>query len=74
LFVQLGERDKKVVGVFGFAPTASNSISVVDEYPRPKPVGTLVHDALLPEGGWFFATGAVFAPFASRGAADCIEI
>ncbi len=33
---------------------------------RPKPVGTLVHDALLPgERLWFFATGTGFAPFAS---------
>ncbi len=33
---------------------------------RPKPVGTLVHDALLPgERIWFFATGTGFAPFAS---------
>ena len=33
---------------------------------RPKPVGTLVHDALL-QGKriWFFATGTGFAPFAS---------
>ena len=33
---------------------------------RPKPVGTLVHDALLPGTRiWFFATGTGFAPFAS---------
>ncbi len=33
---------------------------------RPKPVGTLVHDALLPgDRLWFFATGTGFAPFAS---------
>ena len=33
---------------------------------RPKPVGTLVHDALLPgKRCWFFATGTGFAPFAS---------
>ncbi len=33
---------------------------------RPKPVGTLVHDALLPgKHIWFFATGTGFAPFAS---------
>jgi ferredoxin--NADP+ reductase len=33
---------------------------------RPKPVGTLVHDALLPGARlWFFATGTGFAPFAS---------
>ena len=33
---------------------------------RPKPVGTLVHDALLPgKNIWFFATGTGFAPFAS---------
>ncbi|MCY4303605.1 MAG: ferredoxin--NADP reductase [Aestuariivita sp.] len=33
---------------------------------RPKPVGTLVHDALLPEKRiWFFATGTGIAPFAS---------
>ena len=33
---------------------------------RPKPVGTLVHDALLPANRlWFFATGTGFAPFAS---------
>ena len=33
---------------------------------RPKPVGTLVHDALLPRKRlWFFATGTGFAPFAS---------
>ena len=33
---------------------------------RPKPVGTLVHDALLPgERLWLFATGTGFAPFAS---------
>jgi len=33
---------------------------------RPKPVGTLVHDALLPgKQLWFFATGTGFAPFAS---------
>ena len=32
---------------------------------RPKPVGTLVHDALLPgKRIWFFATGTGFAPFA----------
>ncbi|MEX3315750.1 ferredoxin--NADP reductase [Sulfitobacter sp. PS-8MA] len=33
---------------------------------RPKPVGTLVHDALLPgDRLWMFATGTGFAPFAS---------
>jgi len=33
---------------------------------RPKPVGTLVHDALLPGGRlWFLATGTGIAPFAS---------
>ena len=33
---------------------------------RPKPVGTLVHDALLPGNRlWLFATGTGFAPFAS---------
>ena len=33
---------------------------------RPKPVGTLVHDALLPgKRLWFFATGTGFSPFAS---------
>ncbi|WP_210527770.1 ferredoxin--NADP reductase [Rubellimicrobium arenae] len=33
---------------------------------RPKPVGTLVHDALLPGTRlWMFATGTGFAPFAS---------
>ncbi len=33
---------------------------------RPKPVGTLVHDALVPGRRiWFFATGTGFAPFAS---------
>ena len=33
---------------------------------RPKPVGTLVHDALLPGSRlWFLATGTGFAPFAS---------
>jgi ferredoxin/flavodoxin---NADP+ reductase len=33
---------------------------------RPKPVGTLVHDALLPgKRIFFFATGTGFAPFAS---------
>ena len=33
---------------------------------RPKPVGTLVHDALRPgKRLWFFATGTGFAPFAS---------
>ncbi|MFG6562617.1 ferredoxin--NADP reductase [Sulfitobacter sp. 1A13421] len=33
---------------------------------RPKPVGTLVHDALLPGVRlWMFATGTGFAPFAS---------
>ena len=33
---------------------------------RPKPVGTLVHDALLPgKRIWFFATGTGFVPFAS---------
>ena len=33
---------------------------------RPKPVGTLVHDALLPgKRIYFFATGTGFAPFAS---------
>ena len=33
---------------------------------RPKPVGTLVHDTLLPgKRIWFFATGTGFAPFAS---------
>jgi ferredoxin--NADP+ reductase len=33
---------------------------------RPKPVGTLVHDALLPgKRCWFFSTGTGFAPFAS---------
>ena len=33
---------------------------------RPKPVGTLVHDVLLPgDRLWMFATGTGFAPFAS---------
>lgn len=33
---------------------------------RPKPVGTLVHDALLPgRRVYFFSTGTGFAPFAS---------
>jgi ferredoxin--NADP+ reductase len=33
---------------------------------KPKPVGTLVHDALRPGTRlWFFATGTGFAPFAS---------
>ena len=33
---------------------------------RPKPEGTLVHDALLPgKSLWFFATGTGIAPFAS---------
>ena len=33
---------------------------------RPKPVGPLVHDALLPgKRIWFFSTGTGFAPFAS---------
>lgn len=33
---------------------------------RPKPVGTLVHDALLPgKRLWFFSTGTGIAPFAS---------
>jgi ferredoxin--NADP+ reductase len=33
---------------------------------RPKPVGTLVHDALMPgKRIWFLATGTGFAPFAS---------
>lgn len=33
---------------------------------RPKPVGTLVHDALLPgKRLWMLATGTGFAPFAS---------
>ena len=33
---------------------------------RPKPVGTLVHAALMPgKRLWFFATGTGFAPFAS---------
>lgn len=33
---------------------------------RPKPVGTLVHDALTPaKRVWFFATGTGIAPFAS---------
>ena len=33
---------------------------------KPKPVGTLVHDALLPgKRIWFFATGTGLAPFAS---------
>jgi len=33
---------------------------------RPKPVGTLVHDALTPgKRIWFFATGTGVAPFAS---------
>ena len=33
---------------------------------KPKPVGTLVHDALLPgRRCWFFATGTGIAPFAS---------
>ena len=33
---------------------------------RPKPVGTLVHDALLPgDRLWFLATGTGIAPFAS---------
>jgi ferredoxin/flavodoxin---NADP+ reductase len=33
---------------------------------RPKPVGTLVHDALLPgDRCWFLATGTGIAPFAS---------
>ena len=42
-------------------------ISVGDEIIlRPKPVGTLVHDALLPgKRIWFFATGTGIAPFAS---------
>lgn len=42
-------------------------INVGDEITlRPKPVGTLVHDALLPGNRlWFFATGTGFAPFAS---------
>jgi ferredoxin--NADP+ reductase len=42
-------------------------IKVGDEVTmRPKPVGTLVHDALLPgKRIWFFATGTGFAPFAS---------
>jgi ferredoxin/flavodoxin---NADP+ reductase len=33
---------------------------------RPKPVGTLVHDALMPgKRIWFLSTGTGFAPFAS---------
>lgn len=42
-------------------------IKVGDEVTmRSKPVGTLVHDALLPgKRIWFFATGTGFAPFAS---------
>ena len=42
-------------------------ISVGDEIIlRPKPVGTLVHDALLPgKRMWFLATGTGLAPFAS---------
>ena len=42
-------------------------IKVGDEVTmRPKPVSTLVHDALLPgKRIWFFATGTGFAPFAS---------
>ena len=33
---------------------------------RPKPVGTLVHDALVPgQRLWLFSTGTGFAPFAS---------
>ncbi|OSP56333.1 ferredoxin--NADP reductase [Pseudoruegeria sp. SK021] len=33
---------------------------------RPKPVGTLVHDALVPgKRLWFFSTGTGIAPFAS---------
>lgn len=42
-------------------------INVGDEIiMKPKPVGTLVHDALLPgKRMWFFATGTGFAPFAS---------
>ena len=33
---------------------------------RPKPVGTLVHDALVPgKRLWLFSTGTGFAPFAS---------
>ena len=33
---------------------------------KPKPVGTLVHDALLPgKRLWFFSTGTGIAPFAS---------
>jgi ferredoxin--NADP+ reductase len=42
-------------------------INVGDEIiMRPKPVGTLVHDALLPgKRLWFFATGTGIAPFAS---------
>jgi ferredoxin--NADP+ reductase len=33
---------------------------------RPKPVGTLVHEALLPgKRLWFFATGTGLAPFVS---------
>ena len=33
---------------------------------RPKPVGTLVHDALMPgKRLWFFSTGTGIAPFAS---------
>lgn len=32
---------------------------------RPKPVGTLVHDALMPgKRLWFLATGTGIAPFA----------
>ena len=42
-------------------------IKVGDEiFLKPKPVGTLVHDALIPgKRMWFFATGTGFAPFAS---------
>jgi ferredoxin--NADP+ reductase len=42
-------------------------IQVGDEITlRPKPVGTLVHDALLPgKRLWLLATGTGFAPFAS---------
>ncbi|WP_270728560.1 ferredoxin--NADP reductase [Shimia sp. Alg240-R146] len=42
-------------------------IKVGDEiFMKPKPVGTLVHDALIPgKRMWFFATGTGFAPFAS---------
>ena len=51
----------------GLLPRAYNiSRRAIRSFCTRKPVGTLVHDALLPgKRIWFFATGTGFAPFAS---------